>query len=579
MARNVKWRAMGWNLAREGTSSMRHTQRQRLMEESRPVELQRLISRLRVPLVPMLLVGMGSVLYVYRLGEVHFWSVAEGRSAMAASQIIGGGGWLVPEPPGNLLVQAPPLYAWLVACSFWLTGSHSEAAARLPSALAAVATLLVVYRHGLRIGGARVGRTAALATGVCVLFAWQARLAEVDTLLCLWVAVAYSALHRAMTSDGRQFLVFHAAVALAVMTSGLSALLFVAAPPAVYVLWQREWRRVFGRRAFWGALPVLLFGGGAWYAYVLLAVPQVREGLSLSEVFENIVHPEPMGSYALRLPLGLLPLTLALPWALAVPWKPARAGAGAEQCTPRGAARLALCWLTVPLVCLWLWPAKQTHFVLPVVPALAILTALALEQREPGRGFWSLPLRAGGAKLAAWLIPATCAVSAPVLATLGHAGGAWLLFAAGAVLTVVSLAARLSLDWSRRFGLEVAMVELWIVLLVVCGHLAPEFNLEKSHKPFLRVVRRLVPTDEPLAGVQLRANDLYYLDRPVRRWEATGEHTGADYAVVPRRWLDANSSAAYVAVLASDAVGRNDDLVLIRMQRMALAPDERGRHR
>lgn len=556
---------------------MREAQRQRLLDGSRPVESQRLASGLRVPLVPLLLVGMGLVLYLYRVGEVHFWSVAEGRSAMAARHIMAGGGWLVPEPPGNLLVQTPPLYAWLVACSFWLTGSYCEAAARLPSALAAVGTLLVVYRYGLRIGGARVGRTAALATGVCVLFVWQARLAEVDALLCLWVALAYGALHRAMAGRDGQFLVFHAAVALAVMTKGLAALTFVAAPVAVYVLWQRDWRSVFGRRAFWSTLPVLLLGGGAWYVYVLLAVPHALGRLSLSAIFESTGRPDSMYYYAMRLPLGLLPLTLALPWALALPWKGSRGGA--EPCTPRSAARLAFCWLTVPLAFLWFWPTKQTHFVLPVVPALAMLAALALEQRELGRGFWSLPLRAGGAKLAAWLIPATCAVSAPVLATLGHAGGGWLLFAAAAVLTVVSLAARLSLDWSRRFGLEAALVELWIVLLVVCGHLVPEFNLEKSHKPFLRVVRRLVPADEPLAGVQLRAHDLYYLDRPVRRWEATGEHRGADYAVVPRRWLDANSSEAYVPVLNSAAVGRNDDLVLIRIVRVALAPEEQGRIR
>ena len=120
-----------------------------------------------------ILVASGLLLYGYRLGAKDFWSPPEGRTAIVARAMLSSGDWLLPHIAGQVYVQKPPLYHWLVACSFWLTGVQSEATARIPSGLAALVTLFLVYQLGCRLGGERVGRTAAIGTGMSVLFAWH----------------------------------------------------------------------------------------------------------------------------------------------------------------------------------------------------------------------------------------------------------------------------------------------------------------------------------------------------------------------------------------------------------------------
>lgn len=512
----------------------------------------------------MTIVVLGTIVYGYRLGAKDFWSSGEGQSAVIAREMLASGDWLAPRASADSVIHAP-LYYWLVAASQWLTGSASESTARFPASLAAIATVVLIYFLGRRMRGERAGRMAAAATGLCSLFVWQARLAELDMLLCFWVVLAYWAWFRAMHGSDGYFVLLHLAVGGASMTKGLAGMVLIGLPLLVFLIWDRQWKCI-ARRGFWFALP-LSMAALLWHVNLLQASPPVANDGFFTGL-QEIGHGESWSYYVTRLPLAFLPMTLILPWAVLLPWRPAaRPERRAEQA--KSCIRLAYCWFFVSFALFTLWPEKQTSNLVPLLPALGLLTAMVFEVKVAEHGFWSVNLRDTFAKVSAWLIPAVCAVAGPIVALLGYGDAGWLLFATAAVMTMISLAARISAGWRRRFGVQIGLIEFIVVLLVVCGHIVPRLNYEESHRPFLAKVQRMVPSDEALVGVHLRPHDLFYLHRPVRvvksRDNWMNESKSLPYVIVGQRNLNRLPSEAYTPLLRSEEVSRNDDLALVQL--------------
>lgn len=68
----------------------------------------------------------------------------EGRYAEIAREMTVDGDWLVPHMNGIAHFQKPPILYWLTALSLRNFG-HSESAARLPSALAALGVVILSF--------------------------------------------------------------------------------------------------------------------------------------------------------------------------------------------------------------------------------------------------------------------------------------------------------------------------------------------------------------------------------------------------------------------------------------------------
>src|SRR5262249_23974579 len=102
-------------------------------------------------LILLLLCG---VLFFHRLGERELSSSHEARAAQTAQGLLDGGDWGLPRRfDRRPELQKPPLYYWLVAALARLTGGEVDAwAVRLPAALSALATVLLVYAFGAALG-------------------------------------------------------------------------------------------------------------------------------------------------------------------------------------------------------------------------------------------------------------------------------------------------------------------------------------------------------------------------------------------------------------------------------------------
>ena len=93
------------------------------------------------------------------------WPADEPRFALSAKQMVESGDWLIPHRGSEIYADKPPAFMAMQAAAFELTRSW-RIAFLLPSLLAALGTLLLVYDLARRLWDHRTG----LYAGVALLF-------------------------------------------------------------------------------------------------------------------------------------------------------------------------------------------------------------------------------------------------------------------------------------------------------------------------------------------------------------------------------------------------------------------------
>lgn len=214
---------------------------------------------------------IGLLVLFWGLGDISLTSLNEGRRALAIKEMFAGGNWLLPTLNGELYLTKPPFLYWLSLIFSNLVGAVSEWTLRLPSALAALATLWMVYRYSLK----QFGTWPALFSVQILLanlgFAMLARRVEIEMLLTvLCVGSMLSALKYIEAPVKRTWIYLsYFLLALAVLTKGPVALLFVTLPLIVAAVWTKDLliRQVLTDLKGWA---IFLVVAASWYLVVSL---------------------------------------------------------------------------------------------------------------------------------------------------------------------------------------------------------------------------------------------------------------------------------------------------------------------
>src|SRR5712692_8457078 len=135
----------------------------------------------------ILLLVSGALLYPCL--SFYLFEPDEGRYAEIPREMLARGEWIVPYLQGEPYLDKPPLFYWLVMCSYRLLGIH-DWSARLVPALAVHGCLLLTYILGRRSVGQRPAFWGALALGLAPGFISMGRLLVLDGLLTLWVTLS-----------------------------------------------------------------------------------------------------------------------------------------------------------------------------------------------------------------------------------------------------------------------------------------------------------------------------------------------------------------------------------------------------
>src|SRR5437762_4136203 len=98
----------------------------------------------------VIVIALAALLHVVTIGTGDLYSETEGQYAGAAREMVARYDWLLPTNNGMPRLQKPPLLYWLIISSYKILGVN-EAAARLPVALAVVATVALIFLIGEKL--------------------------------------------------------------------------------------------------------------------------------------------------------------------------------------------------------------------------------------------------------------------------------------------------------------------------------------------------------------------------------------------------------------------------------------------
>ena len=472
------------------------------------------------------------------------WPADEPRFALIARDMVESGQWFFPRVAGVLYADKPPVFFWLIASFYWLTGSL-RVAFLLPSLLAALGTLWLVYDLGARLWNCRTGLYAAALLLVTLQFALQARTAQIDAVLTFWTTLSLYGLcrHLLLGPQWRWYVAGFAAAGAGVITKGVGIL-----PLLVFIPWAlarvRGWNTLprFRGGWRWAAGPIAMLAViGTWLVPMLVLVhlsgdsayAAYRDEILFRQTAVRYAdawhHIKPFWYYAVEvIPVFWLPLSLALPWLIPA-WR---------RDVRDGDARLLLLlgWIALVVLFFTVSPGKRGVYLLPAVPALAL--AAAPHAR-------ALLVRPGVQR-------AGFAVLALFVAALGFAlveqreFEQWKLLVALCVVGVAWLAAG-----PRRGMYSIAgyLLSFWLLYGL---YAYPLLNRARSPASMMTEVGRRIGPDAALGLVAWKEQIVLHADRPIVHFGYRQFGNDKERAAAIR-WL-ASGNRRYL-LLPEDALG------------------------
>lgn len=317
--------------------------------------------------------ALSLLLLLFGLGSYGLLEDNEARFFEISWEMAQSGDWLTPRLNFIDHFHKPPGTFWLVGGSLKLLGT-SEWAGRLPVALAALWTVGLTWYWAAQEGGRGQACRAVLVLVTSLEFWFLSRLVLTDMFL---TAAVTSALYCAWRSrnhpEGKFWLGFWLSLAAGFMVKGPIGLVIVLPVLALFHL-SMQGKLSWNLRPRLG-LPLFLALALPWYVIVCLQ----HEGLldyflrfQTTQRMLTTVHGRP-GAWWFYLPVlaaGFFPWSTGLPLTLAAAWK-----------RRNELDRFLLLWLIVPVLFFSCAGSKLPTYLLPIFPALALLTA----RQEPRR--------------------------------------------------------------------------------------------------------------------------------------------------------------------------------------------------
>lgn len=350
----------------------------------------------------LLLSAVSGILFFLNLGGATLWDLDEGRNSECAYEMMQANNWIVPTFNSQLRVDKPALLYWLQILSYMLFGVN-EFAARFPSALAALGTVLLAYE----LARSMFTRTTGLLAGVIVastpMLCGAARFANPDALLNFCTVLTLTIFWLGVGSRRWWwFALLGVASGLAVLAKGPVGLLLPGAVVTLWLIWERQWALAWDLRwsiAFW----CFFFTALPWYVWVGMETKgEFLRGFLLKHNLERGTsamenHHGFPGYYLVVLLVGTAPWSIVAaaacwfgfwsairqPWSRFQAWWTVAAETPEAQVelTDRPAAyRFLACWIVAYVLFFSIAATKLPNYVLPALVPCALLLGRFLQR-------------------------------------------------------------------------------------------------------------------------------------------------------------------------------------------------------
>ena len=373
----------------------------------------------------LVIISVATTIFLTSLGKARLWDRDEPRNAGCAAEMLERGDWVVPIFNDELRHQKPVLLYWLMMASYSLLGV-TEFAARLPSAVLAVGSVLLTYGIAKRLFDSSVALLAAIALSSCIMFGVAARAATPDSVLIFFSTLGIFFYINGtfapnqgsgvmLRNDGHWFpqswihvVLMNLAFGLAVLAKGPVGLVVPTAIIGMFLLIQRlqplsaadkntEGKIFFWLRSVFRVLNPVHFLKTCWYMrpltaigfVALVAAPwYIAVGVATNGDFTNLffltenfarattVMENHSGSwlyYPATIAIGFFPWSIFLgPILFTIDHQISRRTVHAAPIT------FLTCWVAVQIGLFSLAETKLPSYVTPCYPALAILTSFCV---------------------------------------------------------------------------------------------------------------------------------------------------------------------------------------------------------
>jgi 4-amino-4-deoxy-L-arabinose transferase-like glycosyltransferase len=525
----------------------------------------------------LLLTCLCAFFFFFRLSGIGLLGPDEPRYAQVAREMLARHDWITPVLYGHTWLEKPILLYWGEMLSYTIFGV-SDWAARIPSAVAATllvfGTFLTVRRIRYK---ARLDAALMIASSVLIL--GFARAAATDMLLAAPFALSLltwfcwyrsqwdrsaSELAAEAPPKARLWLVlFYALNAFAMLAKGPVAPALAAFVLIAFCATQRNFRALLRTLDPIG-IAVFFAVAAPWYVLIQLRTPEFFRVFflqhNLARFGSNLYrHKQPFWYYVPVALIATLPWTVWLIHGLADAARALRSQFSAATPKPQAtdlpeAASAATdsldanddtpsftfeiflaVWAVIPIAFFSLSHSKLPGYILPSIPALLILAAVAVHRRaasdEPPR--W-LSIAFHATVLAA-IAAALCV--APRLAFKLPVSASSLMIAAFAGTAIFLIVALPLLTRGWRMLRFVTLLPLILAVGFLLRGLAPAVDATQSSRPVAELLQQIdQPGPLPIATFSLSRNTAFglafYLDRRVAPYEGL-EISPAVYELPP----------------------------------------------
>ena len=211
----------------------------------------------------------------------------EARRALVTAEMMLSGDYVTPTINGEIYLNKPPLYNWIVSGWFSIFGDYSMLAFRIQVILAIGLMGYLVYRSSKKYTGPTIAFFTAFAyatNGRILIF--DSFTGLIDTTFALTTYAMFMLIfHFCVKKKYWQLFLFtYLLTALGFLMKGMPALVFQALTLLTYFIWQRKFRVLLSVYHIAGILLLVVICG----AYYLVFFG--RNEITPAEVFSNLLN-------------------------------------------------------------------------------------------------------------------------------------------------------------------------------------------------------------------------------------------------------------------------------------------------
>ncbi|MFH1411960.1 MAG: glycosyltransferase family 39 protein [Candidatus Omnitrophota bacterium] len=334
----------------------------------------------------LILIAVASFLFFFRVGDMALTDPDETFYAQTAKEMLAADEWTTPLIFGEPQFEKPIFYYWLILISYKLFGV-SEFSARLPSVVFGILGILGVYYLGRLMFSKLCGFISGLITATCVEYVMVSRGCVTDMVLTTAVLFCLLFFLLGWKKERKIYYLFSALwAAVAVLTKGPIGLFIPGIVVISFVAATRDWRGL-KKIPFLECSAVFLAVALPWY----IIVTKIHGDVFLNEFFgfQNIVRflkPEHRIGTS---PFFYIPVILGgfFPWSFFLPlglW--AMLKERGDPSEERGYRIFVLAWFISVFLFFSVSRTKLVTYILPMFPAIALITGRFLERYMTGTG-------------------------------------------------------------------------------------------------------------------------------------------------------------------------------------------------